>query len=187
MVQPFKNKKLKLSVQLNKVKFMQFQKTSDCFGPNSFSENYFSISRQFEKCICKFLLIRIDFPHVCVKFTQLNSANSCVKQIERVSFISFLIWNGLKCFKLASKLIKPVSLLERSLLLIQFTNSTKINLCLKHFVKTRYFVIANLLPNIKASYVLRKYNTELRKYSSILDARVSTYVQSAVRNLFLVM
>ena len=128
------------------------------------------------------------------------SVISCMKQIERTSLISYRTFFGkgqehgkikiqidLTCLQLASKLRNLVSLLKRSFLVIQFKNSTKIDLCLRHFVKTWYFQTANLLCTyIKANYVLWK-TLSLRNIQGIFYAGISTYIQSVVRNLVWVM
>ena len=125
-------------------------------------------------CVNSTLSIRVDFPHLCAKFTQLkfvwiwwkfhhfSTVIFCVTQIERISFILYktffrkgeerysknVEWTR-TCFLLASKFINLISLLKRRFMFIKYKNCSKINLCIRYFVKIWYFVIANLVRTNK--------------------------------------
>ena len=84
----------------------------------------------------------------------------------------------------------------KSFFLIYFKNSTEINLYLRQFVNTRYFVIANLVHTYKSKlcFVEKKqimfcgnFTLRLRNVQGIFYTGVSIYIRSAVRNLVWVM
>ena len=85
---------------------------------------------------------------------------------------------------LALKLMNLISLLKRCFMPISLKNSTKIILHITYFVKTWYFVIANLVcTNKKSNTFCGNFTLTLRNVQGIFYAKIFTYIQPVARNL----